>query len=253
MAAGKNLTKVMAILVLSLLGNIEARALSLDLDHCPQPDPEGKAYIAVGTAVLRLPVRTLLVVDNPPSGIVFPRPPHPEEPQGCKGNPLPQLTLIQAFQFEAWHAQTKRRSPLKQLRLIGDLPSYVGLHLDEAHVESCRVLRERVRLGNGLEGCLPVRKASDRHVPGSGSNQAPRTVYALPFGQLFTASCIPSAGGIRVACTVSYRVATNLAVTYKFDTTDLPLEQVIEFDRQLSSQIKSAIVPDYPWSQRIEQ
>lgn len=253
MAPGKDLLKALPLLAAWGLGCTTASALTLDLDNCPDPDPEGKAYIAVGTAVLRLPIRELVVSDSPPSWVVFPSPPHPEEPLGCKGNPLPQLTLIQAFQFEAWQAKTPRRSVLTQLRLIGILPSYYGLRLDQAHIQSCRLLPGRVRLDNGLEGCIPPRTPSDQHAAGSGSYQAPHSIYPLPLDQLFTASCIPSAGGLRVRCTVSYRLVENLAVSYEFDTNDLPLENLMDFDRQLSVDIAAAIVHDYPWLQRTEQ
>lgn len=253
MAPGKKPLKALALLTAGWLGSMNAAALTLDPASCPSPDPEGKAYIAVGTAVLRLPVRELVISDDPPAWVTFPRPPQPEEPRGCKGNPLPQLTLIQAFQFEAWQAKTSRRSPLTQLRLIGALPAYYGLRLDQAHTQSCRLLPGRIRLGNGLEGCIPLRKPSDRHVAGSGSYQAPHSVYPLPMGQLFTASCIPSAGGLKVKCTVSYRLEENLAVSYEFDTDDLPLENLMDFDRQLSADIMAAIVHEYPWPQRTEQ
>lgn len=253
MAIEKSLFKTLSIIAVSLLSSVEAAALTLDLDHCTEPDPEGKAYIAVGTTVLRLPIRELLVVDDPPSWVRTPQPPRSDEPHGCKGNPLPQTTLIQAFQFDAWRANTTRSSPLTQLRLIGDLPKYVGLHLDKAHTESCRVLLGRVKLESGMEGCTPAKNDLEQSAVGVGSYQAPHSLYPLPFGQLFTASCIPSAGATQVKCTVSYRLTKNLALTYQFKTTDLPLEQLIDFDRQLSAAIKASIVPDYPWTQWTEK
>ncbi|QLF93819.1 hypothetical protein HW090_11665 [Pseudomonas sp. ABC1] len=225
-----------------------ALAMEFEPEKCPDPDPEGKAYLSLGETVLRVPIRTLNIPHAPYADSPLPSPPDASQPLGCVGNPLAQQSLIIDFSFSAWLSDRKTPSAasLREFRLIRAEPDFYGLSQGSFYVSGCDLFPRRVRLGNGLQGCLPNKNPEHPDRDEVGRYRLDPQDYVMPFGQTFVMGCSPDIPR-GVVCSVDYKVLPTVNLVYRFSTDRMPLEDVVEFDRMLRAQIEASVVPDYKW------
>jgi hypothetical protein len=78
--------------------------------------------------------------------------------------------------------------------------------------------------------------------------QAKAGVYDTPTGRRFTVSCmVPQFPGER-ECVVDYRYSAEINVHYKFHRNNLPISEVINYDRSLRKRLEDMQVKNYVWS-----
>ncbi|QLF93820.1 hypothetical protein HW090_11670 [Pseudomonas sp. ABC1] len=227
-----------------------ALAMVFEPEKCPDPDPEGKAYLSLGETVLRVPIRTLNITHAPYADSPLPSPPDASQPLGCAGNPLAQQSLIIDFSFSAWLSDRKTPSAasLRELRLIRAEPDFYGLFQGDYYASVCDDPRfpRRVGLDNGLQGCLPNKNSEHPDRDQVGWYRSASKAYAIPFNQAFVVECLPDIPR-GVVCSVDYKVLPTVNLVYRFSTDRMPLEDVVEFDRMLRTQIEASVVADYKW------
>ncbi|QLF93818.1 hypothetical protein HW090_11660 [Pseudomonas sp. ABC1] len=225
-----------------------ALAMEFEPEKCPDPDPEGKAYLSLGETVLRVPIRTLNITHAPYADSPLPSPPDASQPLGCAGNPLAQQSLIIDFSFSAWLSDRKTPSAasLREFRLIRAEPDFYGISQRPSYNPGCDRLPRRERLSNGLYGCLPNKDPERPDRDESGTYRIDTQNYAMPYGQTFIVECMPDIPQ-GVVCSVDYKVLPTVNLVYRFSTDRMPLEDVVEFDRMLRAQIEASVVADYKW------
>ncbi|OEC33665.1 hypothetical protein SAMN05216600_11911 [Pseudomonas cuatrocienegasensis] len=223
-------------------------AMVFEPEKCPEPDPEGKAYLSLGETVLRIPLRTLSITHKPRQDWPLPTPPDASQPLGCSGNPLAQQSLIINFSFSAWLRDRKQpsTSPLREIRLIWARRDFYGRFQSDSYDPSCDRLTRHMALANGLLGCLPDKNPERPDRDQVGTYRAAPHIYAMPFGQTFIMECWPDIPRGAV-CKVGYKVLPTVNLVYRFTPERIPLEEVIEIDKMLRKQIEQAVVTDYKW------
>ncbi|MFK0096303.1 hypothetical protein [Pseudomonas sp. NPDC090592] len=228
---------------------LAAPAAEFSPQACKVKDPEGLTYIALGKAVLRLPI-TQLAMTHALAFDSEPLPPRdPDEPQGCPNNPLQQQSLILNFGFDNWLKDRKRPSTLllEEIRLIASPTDYWGIRYEDMHSAQCKVFSRRKHLSNGLVGCLPPKTAENSDSEDAGSYTVSKEIYHAPFDKVFAISCLPSVPkGTR--CNVSYKILPSVNLVYTFLTATIKLEDAIDLDRQIRDSVWHAVVPNYKWN-----
>lgn len=231
-------------------------ALTYDTSQCGT-DPQGKVYIALWDQVLRIPARQLgFIRDYPPEKAHrAPRPPDPDVPEGCPGNPIRAAGFTIGPDLATWDAGPDAPPVVEgrawQVSLVASEPDFWGLQpsLERGFLSGCSQAPEREHRDDGLVICRVPR--SDPSVPmekWSFSAQADPNVYAAPDGRPFTIECLTSPGGDYHNCIVTYKFYERLNVYYEFTTNQLPIEQVIGFDGALRARLEAAYARNYDWS-----
>ncbi|OEC33664.1 hypothetical protein SAMN05216600_11910 [Pseudomonas cuatrocienegasensis] len=244
-----------ALILLACLQAGQVGAVVFEPEKCPEPDPEGKAYLSLGEAVLRVPLRTLNITSAPLPDWPLPTPPDASQPPGCSGHPLAKQGVMTDFAITAWLRDRKQPST-SQLRSIGlsrarrdsyERPGWFQ-SAENYYALACERRPKRVSLSNGLQGCLVTDGPENDYVGRKevGVYRADPKAYEMPLGQTFIVDCMPDipAGAV---CDVDYKVLPTVNLRYRFNTKFIPLEEVIEFDRMLREQIEQAVVTDYKW------
>ncbi|MFK3775232.1 hypothetical protein [Pseudomonas sp. NPDC089406] len=226
-----------------------AQAIDLSPERCQAKDPDGLAYIALGSTVLKLPIRHLNVTSAPASSAPPLMAPDPNEPVGCRNNPLRQQSLMINFGFDAWLKARDKPSGalLKEMTLIASSTDYWGIPLDERHATRCKLYPRTRTLTNGLVGCLPALAPRHPDRDEVGSYRARPEVYKAPFDKPFVVACRPSIPK-GTECHVSYKILPTVNITYVFVTSRLALDDVIEFDKRFREDVQRAVVPEYKWN-----
>jgi hypothetical protein len=208
-------------------------------------------------------------------GLEKPLPPS-GEPEGCPGNPIVTRAVSFPIQYtEALEAKRRglpMRSPPVQAFSIfghdgptrlqdGDLERH-ALYKGEGY--ACRVTEEGVEIC--LVGCRPDPDQSDRCLPiGQNAPYVPLKedlassglalpgAYAEFKGRRFVYGCMPP---LKVSpkfssrtCNVSYEMTKGLSVTYRFDSSQIPEDNVLLLDKMIRDQILAARAPEYDLDQ----
>lgn len=224
-------------------------------------DPEGKVYIALWDQVLRVPARQLgFIRDYPPEKAVrAPQPPDPGVPEGCPGNPIRAAGFTLGTDLATWDAGPDAppvvEGRARQVSLVATEPDFWGLQpsLERGFLGACSKALEREYRNDGLVVCRIPR--SDPSIPKEKwtfVGQADLDMYPTPTGRPFTVECRISINELYHICIVMYKFYPRLNVYYEFHTNQLPIEQVIDFDRALRARLEAAHVRDYDWSPAAE-
>lgn len=208
-------------------------------------------------------------------GLAKPLPPS-GEPEGCPGNPIVTRAVSFPIQYtEALEAKRRglsmRNPPVQAFSIFGhDGPTRLQDSEIERHAflkgqgNACRVTEEGVEIC--LVGCRPDPDQSDQcrpigqdapHVPLkedlASSGLALPGVYAEFKGRRFAYGCMPplkvSAEFRPRSCDVRYEIAEGLSVTYRFDSSQIPEDNVLTLDKMIRDQILAARAPEHDLKQ----
>jgi hypothetical protein len=111
----------------------------------------------------------------------------------------------------------------------------------------------RETLPNGLVACRVQPVDKSRVEDWGASYIADASVYTTPLGRPFIVDCGPGlySGPPIASCRVAYAITSDLAVSYEFQpylgTSPIPIDHIVEFDREVRAQIDDAMVKDFIW------
>jgi hypothetical protein len=225
-----------------------AQAIEFFPQSCKVKDPEGLTYIALGTTVFRLPIVRMSLTFPPAFDAPRLTAPDPDEPLGCPNNPFQQQNLMFPFGFDVWLKDRPEPSGslLREISLIASPADYWGIRYEEFYPDYCKLFPRRKKLSNGLSGCLPPENPRLRGGEEVGRYLVDKQVYSAPFDKEFAISCSPDVPD-GTKCVLSYKILAEVNIFYAFVTTNLRLEDSIEFDKVLRADVLRAVVPDYKW------
>lgn len=229
-----------------------------------------KIYIALGPNVLAVPFHAapaLIGAIYPGTGVERLTPPDPTDHEGCPNNPRQLESYGFNYQYnEALAGKGGAKPPSTPHPLYLELVDYLRGNPasspkqrwpgEESELQIARqtfadaTVRERLK--NGLTACR-VKPRIDLRVEDWGASYIAQTsVYAAPLGQPFVVNCGPVLFSAAVGyCTVAYRIAPGLGLVYHFEpykgSGPIPIERIVDFDRDLRGQIERSIVNDYAW------
>jgi len=256
-----------AVLALSTLHASAFNEFHYDPASC-KTDAKGHLYIAVGENVLAVPF-----LKNGVYGLNSVLPyakrlaPDPTEPEGCPGNPSQQHSFT--FDFGTplvdpekgvtlpAHREAPRRLTLYGLDPVSgptpkaDQTKWLGENGGLAELR-CSDAAIRETLPNGLTACRTQPTQNTRVEDWAASYIADPSVYTTPLGRPFIVDCGAFLYSTIIShCRVAYVFAPGLAVGYEFQpylgSTPIPIDHIIEFDRQLRAHIDAALVKDFIW------
>ncbi|WP_375596579.1 hypothetical protein ABWI00_09860 [Algihabitans albus] len=233
----------------------ESSQLTFDPSLCAE-DPGDFVYVALWQSVFRIPADQLFyILDHPPNELPrVPPPPKPDDPEGCPGHPIQAAVFDLALRLDAWPTNVGD-PPLVEggawrFKLVASGPEQWGLQpsLENRHHSACLLAAEIEQDASGLLICrVPRRdKPNDRSV-WAFSAYADPDIYAAPLDRLFTSSCLASINDRYHNCRVAYKVLPDVNVSYRFRTVDMPISQLLSYDRALRARLKASRVEGYDW------
>lgn len=193
-------------------------------------------------------------------------------PEGCPGNPFVTASVYLPFQYNA-ALREKRQGipvnfpPVELLALFGhDGPTRLQDSTIESHGRFKRQFNNCYISGEGVEFCRTC-AADDRYddrcapVPArpdeiiyysdfAALGVALPGAYAERKGRRFAVECAWAAFGLRPEltprqCEVHYELMDGLSVMYRFDSKQIPQDEVLELDRKIRGQILQARAPEH--------
>ncbi|MFZ0692698.1 MAG: hypothetical protein WAN51_00850 [Alphaproteobacteria bacterium] len=192
------------------------------------------------------------------------QPPDPTEPEGCPGNP--QQLSSYSFAYYSDDRTPDGKSPDAQPRpqlmrlfrtLRGDArpspddPQRPGeLAQQGAAKKRCEVGTIGEEPSIGMTVCR-IKPNSERHVADwTASYLTFPNVYTPPLGKPFVVNCDGDSFTLAIdGCDVTYTIAPGLGIAYEFQpyrgTDAIPIEHIIEFDRNLRAQIEADRLKEY--------
>ncbi len=219
-------------------------------------DPEGTVTIAFHRIVLRVPMDELSGIAgmSPEARAAAPVPPDTSQPEGCPDHPI----IGRAFYFRYLQDAARNSDPpfgplprrVDRLALITADPDFWGLQFvwEELFERACERYELRDFLNAGLERCRV--RPDDKEIPleyWPFYLRAPLELYSTPFGHSFSAECTWGAVPGTHRCSVGYKLYDTLNISYRFEPGRLPIDGLIEFDRELRVWIDSLRVRDFVW------
>lgn len=231
-------------------------------------DAKEHLYISLGRYVLAVPFLesgTYVLDSVPPNARLLA--PDPTEPEGCPGNPSQQrsfafngapLVDANSDSSKPAHREAPTRLTLYEVwkpnpNTDRDHPEWSGESLTDSVVRStCARTSVRETLPNGLTACRIQPVDKPRVEDWAASYVSDPGVYATPLGRPFMVDCGPGLYSRGIShCKVAYSLAPGLAVGYEFQpylgSSPIPIDHIIEFDRQLRAEIDAALVKDFIW------
>lgn len=260
--------RVLASLVLVLLFGQSTWAKGFHFNPASCKHDTGNMYVALGWSVFVVPTPAQAdsVVDPQPD-LPHPKPPDPDAPIGCFGNPL------QSRSFGLlWSARLDGHAPENTKLGVPDLLELISLYngnsertqggtrgqksLERKIAEAtCRRATVREDLPNGLVACRikPVKPENAPRKDWAASYIAKTDAYTTPLGRKFVVNCDPGLFSTGIGyCQVNYEYNNDIDVWYKFSPYNsahpISIDHIIAFDRSLRTAIEAAMVKGYPWS-----
>jgi hypothetical protein len=257
--------------VLSIVGAAAKDEFQYNPAAC-KTDAKEHLYIALGRHVLAVPFlkRSTYVLDP-----VLPkarRPaPDPLEREGCPGNPSQQNSF--AFKFGSPIVDlTNSDSNSMGIGIPTSVtlyeasrpPSWKGAYQwpgedDGLAKLMCAKAAIREELPNGLMACRVRPNTESRLEDWGTSYVAKPSIYTTPLGRRFTVDCGPGlySGPPISKCRVGYAISMDLAVSYEFQPylgpSPIPIDRIVEVDRNIRAQIDAAIVKEFFWPDHGEE
>lgn len=230
----------------------------------------GKIFIALAHTVLALPATTPVVVETQIDAKDRIPPPDPSDPLGCFGNPL-QLGGY-ALPYANARSLTGEEKTAPNQELGTQMVQLIRLYPDGGQIwpgEDLNLMKLRTfctdptvhtELKSGLSACLfqpflgkdATKPVADQRDWGGVYYS---TVYKTPLGRPFVIFCYALLYSERGPyCYVSYAVTPYLGLTYKFKpyhgTKIIPIDRVIDFDKQLRRVLDQITMKNYSWPVR---
>ena len=262
-----------AIVVAVAVGMLLAPAVQARADvfrHDPAScatGAEGTVTVAFGRTVFQLLIDDLRFIRGlpPEARAEDPDAPDPTQPVGCPDNPL----RVPAFTIGYPPDAVRESRPDQPLRLdwLVHLDWLTLFPADSSHwgpssnsqlwfARVCQRYGLREVLENGLVVCT-VRPDPPRDATISPDDwpyyvQLPLEEAFGPYGGMATVQCrwgFGYLGGPSGAnrCDADYRITEALHVRYRFQPRNLPISDLIAFDRELRAWIASVHVEDFVW------
>lgn len=218
-------------------------------DTCRNPD--GKAYFAAGDDVFGVPYTYPIKIRGGLKASEFRLRPDPTQPEGCYENPITGTGFGFGFSFKPSNPERYpkgTRFSVESFSLIAKKPGYWGTQIssENGFIKNKRKYNQCTFLDNGLEFCKASTNPKSLNRAG-GKLKADESIYKAPLDQPFILSCIAKFENGYQRCSTMYNYTDYLRVSYRFNIKDLPLLEVIEFDKYLRSQLDLMKIKGYPW------
>jgi hypothetical protein len=221
-------------------------------DRC-KTDAKGRVYFALGRQVFHVPYQTPLFTEFKRQDSM-PSRPDPSEPTGCPGNPL----WGESFLFSHGYSADENKKPdpnsnrpPEGLRLMEPESEQLDLQLfyEESFTRRKDTYNTCEALPEGFVACYtPPEDTSLPKAAWGVTYQAAPDVYRAPMDRPFTIFCAP-ASTLPMQCNVNYRAYDgDLILAYWFYPKDLPISEIIDYDRRLRETVEAMRVKDYRWA-----
>lgn len=234
----------------------ESDTLSYDPSLCAE-EPGDFVYVALWRNVFRIPADQLFyILDHPPDELPrVPPPPRPSDPEGCPGHPIQAAVFDFALSLDAWPTSAGD-PPLVEggawrFKLVASNSERWGLQpsLENDYRRRCSRASEVEQDESGLLICrIPRQDKPDDRSVWAFSAYADPGIYAAPFDRLFTSSCLASINDRYHNCSVAYKFLPDVNISYRFRTIDMPISQLLGYDRALRARLKASLIEGYDWS-----
>lgn len=234
-------------------GEVNKHHLSDDLIYSPETckNSDNKVYFASGPDVFSVPHAypvKILANTQPEQSLESV---DSTQPAGCFENPISGRSFGFAFKPEN-PEEYPPGTPFKVCRfsLITTKPGYWGTQ--KSNEQRYKKIKEKYNwceeLDNGLVWCKAI---SQNHPENSamwgGVLKAKESVYRAPLDRPFIVGCLPKFANGYQQCDVTYNYTSRLRVTYRFSLDEMPILEIIEFDKALRMNLEQMKVGDYPW------
>lgn len=221
----------------------QSHQIPFDPSKCPN-DPHGMVYFAVGRYVLRQPKENLIYITggDPAFMASLPKPPKPDEPEGCPGHPIQgaafDLRRISAMPGEPTNPASALADQLRLILNNGTVP----IDMSYTFHGLCDNFRLR---DNGIPGLL----ACGAPFQCSADVAYMTKDYTAPIGGKIAFLCRVGVGCAPkpVFCDGGYRLREHFVINFHFLTKRIPVKDFIAADREIRRRIKEAEVPQFPW------
>ena len=246
-----------AFAALSLAAAPSARAETMIFDptECAT-DPQGNVTITLGRIVLQVPIHELSYIQDlqPDDRTAAPAPPDPSQPEGCPDHPIVGRSFSFNYLVDAYRRRDRSEGALPRrvdrLLLVDVSPEYWGMQPlnEQAYERICNTYDLKSIAPNGLTICRV--RPEDQEIPQEHwpfAAQAPIKIYGAPFDRPYTMYCLWGVVRGTHQCSVTYKLYETVNLAYRFAPHRLPIEDLIEFDRELRAWIESSRVQDFVW------
>lgn len=241
----------------SSTGNPHQSNVTYNPEDC-KTDAEGMVYFAVGREVFRRPYTDIMTIRgmSEQDKATLPPRPDPSEPEGCPDNPIWGSNFSLNYKHQPQHPENYPSGTpftVEQLSIIALSHRDKGTSVEFGLQPSLEKYFERAkkkyndceRYGNGLVGCFTPNEATrDKW---SVTFKSDPEVYRASFGRPFIAHCISWVGLGFIECLISYNYTENLRIHYRFRLNNLPVLEIIEFDKGVRNKLESMRVNGYSW------
>lgn len=219
-------------------------------------DPQGNVTIALGRIVLQVPIHELSYILDLPADdrAAAPVPPDPSQPEGCPDHPIVGKSFSFNYLVDAFRRRDRSDGALPRRidrLLLVDVPrDYWGRQpSNENRFDGfCSTNELRRTASNGLTICGV--QPADQEIPREHwpfAAQAPIEIYGAPFHRPYTVSCLWGFVRGTHQCDVVYKLYETVNLSYRFAPHRLPIEDLIDLDRELRAWIESSRVLDFVW------
>lgn len=246
----------LASMFAALALGVEPGRTDTALPEPPQCGAEdaGQIYVSLWHDVFRLSYATIDEIRIIPlelGGDLLPYPPNPLAPSGCFANPIRAKYVRLKFNLH----ELLPGSPLPDAAIpvlgLGIMPpevSWQKVH-EEGFDMLCATKDHPVIIDTTPEGLQRCAVKTGQMPPHDleASYKAPADLYATPFGESFI---IRTGRGPLLYggdSQIDYKIDDEVALYYQFWLKDLPIKDVLDFDRALRAKIEAARVKDYVW------
>jgi hypothetical protein len=216
-------------------------------------DAEDMVYFALGRTVFRTHYQEPIFIRgmSEEKRALLPKRPDSSDPEGCPDNPIWGSGFTFAYHYE-------RVTNEKTMKMYADKLSFIYIPKNKewsgqiSHENSFKYVKEKYDLcrniSDELIGCfVQLNDGSAQEDWEAFAYQAKKELYQVPFDREYTLSCHTGVVEGDRTCNTSYRYYEDVGITYRFRTNNIPISEIIKFDRNLRGRIDEMRVNDYAW------
>lgn len=250
--AGAIILLIAAAIVLPPASSVRGQDLQYGTSRCSH-DPQRMIYVALGRHVYRQPAENLRYVHgiSLETAAGLPIPPRRGEPEGCPEHPLRGIAFKFAPFSDVASPGVAGADSGGLVQLI-EIDPYAWWDTHEryalAGTDVCRT-GDRSEIAPNMTICRPAAARSTGSVHAPFAAIIDSRYYSGPLNQPLAILCNSDGSnqGDDHRCEISYRLDRNVGVWYQFDTSQISLARIVDFDRELRRRIAEAEIADYGW------
>lgn len=245
-------TAVSVILGFSI-SRVRADTALPDPPQCGTEDAED-IYISIFHDVFRLPyamISQIKIIPLEAGGDLLPYPPNPLAPPGCFANPIRAKFVrmnVRLREILPATALPDAPMPVVGLAILPPTVSWQQLHEDNFD-RLCATKDHPVIIETTPEGLKRCAVKTGQRPPYDleASYRASPDLYATPFGEPFIIRTGHEPLLYGGDSQIDYKIDDEVSLYYQFWLKDLPIQNVLDFDRALRAKIEDARVKNYVW------